>query len=80
MNLLAVLTALLAILLAVNARPGVLEAQLEYVKDSHGSNDVPAELYSLNSPLSGGVFNGDGFSYNGKNLGTLKTKSSKSVQ
>ena len=57
----AVLIALSAILLlTVNGRPqGVLEDQLEKIKET-GNDDVPLEVYSINSPYSG-VFEGDGF-------------------
>ena len=73
----ALLIALSAILLTVNGRPGVLEDQLEKIKDT-GNDDVPLEMYSINSPHSEGVFDGDGFTYNGKHFEPVnKTKTSK---
>ena len=74
----AVVIALSAILLTVNGRPRVLEDRLEKIKDP-GNDDVPTEMYSINSPHSEGVFDGDGFSYNGKHFGPLITKTSESM-
>ena len=74
----AVLIALSAILLTVNGRPRVLEDQLEKIKDT-GNEDVPLEMYSINNPHYEGVFDGDGFSYNGKHFVPQINKTSKSV-
>ena len=77
--LVAVLIGSAAILLTVSGRPGVLEDQLEKIKEN---DDVPLEIFSINSPRSEGVFDGsgDGFSYKEKYFELHnKTNNSKSL-
>ena len=52
MGRVAVLTALSAVLLVVSGRPRILEDQSFGNAKDKGFDDVPTELYSLNSPHS----------------------------